>query len=632
MTRTPLVLIVVTVFLNIMGLGLILPVLPFYATAYGADGTQVGLLFTAFSGLQFLASPVFGALSDRFGRRPVILLGVLGQVVAYLIMGFATSLTMLFVSRVFAGATAGNISATQAFVADVTRPEERTRAYGLVGAAFGAGLLFGPALGGGLTLVDSRAPAFGAAALLALNFLFGLLLLPESLPRERRAPRPLLGQLNPIGVLVPLVRRPALRAPLLSTFLLNVALTGFQANFAVFAATRFGLGPTEVSALFVATGLANILVQLILVPRLSARFADSTLVLVGAAADAAGNLGTAFASVPTALWGALPVMTGGYSLTRGPLTSLVTKLVAPYEQGLANGGVQATISLAGVVGPLGAGLAFHYVDEPSPYWLSALLVGFAAMAILLRARPAPAEAVAPVQVGAPALATMLQRTPAGSATPGPSAAEPERVPILQGSLATLGLLWLLRFLSGAGKSGCVELARNGWHGQVLLEAGQIVGASFGREHGLAALDAVVLVLSDAEFKFMETSSSLADGTDGFALDVEELASRQLTLPDRQRGLAAGISTPLAVPRVVMPVKAQRGDPTEVVLRVGTLQTLLSVDGRRSIQELSDRAVSAEVLVDLAILMDLSLISLDSTTGSTHVGTASGSPEESNVNA
>jgi len=318
-------------------------------------------------------------------------------------------------------------------------------------------------------------------------------------------------------------------------------------------------------------------------------------------------------------------MTGGYSLTRGPLTSLVTKLVAPYEQGLANGGVQATISLAGVLGPLGAGLAFHYVDEPAPYWLSALLVGFAAMAILLRARPAPAAAVAPVPVGAPALATMQQRTPAGSA-------EPERVPILQGSLATLGLLWLLRFLSGAGKSGCVELARNGWHGQVLLEAGQVVGASFGREHGLAALDAVLLVLSDAEFKFMEMSSSMADGTDRFALDVEELAARHLTLPDRQRGLAAGISTPLAVPRVVMPVKAQRGDPTEVVLRVGTLQTLLSVDGRRSIQELSDRAVSAEVLVDLAILMDLSLISLDSTAGSTHVGTASGSLEESNVNA
>src|SRR6202165_6380962 len=106
-----LLLIVVTVFLNIMGLGLILPVLPFYATAYGADGTQVGLLFTAFSGFQFLASPIFGALSDRYGRRPIILFGVLGQVLAYLLMGFATNLGMLFVSRLFAGATAGNIRA-----------------------------------------------------------------------------------------------------------------------------------------------------------------------------------------------------------------------------------------------------------------------------------------------------------------------------------------------------------------------------------------------------------------------------------------------------------------------------------------------------------------------------------------
>ena len=179
-----LLLILATAFLNIMGLGLILPILPFYATEYGADGAHVGLLFTAFSGMQFLASPVFGALSDRYGRRPIILFGVLGQVLVYLVMGFATSLGMLFASRIFAGLTAGNISATQAYVADITRPEDRTRAYGLVGAAFGAGLLFGPALGGGLSLIDSRAPAFGAAALLAINLLLGSLLY-----RARLVPR-----------------------------------------------------------------------------------------------------------------------------------------------------------------------------------------------------------------------------------------------------------------------------------------------------------------------------------------------------------------------------------------------------------------------------------------------------------
>jgi len=217
-----LLLILATVFLNIMGLGLILPILPFYATEYGADGAHVGLLFTAFSGMQFLASPVFGALSDRYGRRPIILFGVLGQVLAYLLMGFATSLGMLFASRIFAGLTAGNISATQAYVADITRPEDRTRAYGLVGAAFGAGLLFGPALGGGLSLIDSRAPAFGAAALLAINLLLGSLLLSESLPRDRRSAKPLVKQINPVGVLLPLIARRPLRGPLLATLLLNM--------------------------------------------------------------------------------------------------------------------------------------------------------------------------------------------------------------------------------------------------------------------------------------------------------------------------------------------------------------------------------------------------------------------------
>jgi DHA1 family tetracycline resistance protein-like MFS transporter len=591
-------LILVTVFLNIMGLGLILPVLPFYATAYGADGAQVGLLFTAFSGFQFLASPVFGALSDRFGRRPIILFGVLGQVLAYLIMGFATSLSMLFISRIFAGATAGNISATQAYIADVTRPQDRTRAYGLVGAAFGAGLLFGPALGGALTLLDTRAPAFGAATLLALNLVFGYLMLSESLPKERRVPKPLAGQLNPLGVLVPLVRRPPLRAPLLATFLLNVALTGFQANFAVFAGARFGFGPTEVSALFVATGLANILVQLLLVPRLSARFADSVLVLTGAVADVAGNVGTAVTPVASGLWGSLPVMTGGYSLTRGPLTSLVTKLVAPYEQGMANGGVQATISLAGVVGPLGAGVAFEYLGQPAPYWMSALLVGLAALAITLRTRPA--AVVAPTRY-----ADVTATVPV-------VASQPEPLPSLQGSLATLGLLPLLRFLSGLNKSGWLELTRDGWTGRVCLDSGRLVFASFGRERGLAALDAILLVLSDAYFSFREGLSE-SNHVGELEIEIDELAWRPPEVPARQRGLAAAIPAAEAVPHTVL-LEHYGRDTTELVLRVGTLQTLLAVDGRRTVQELSDRAASIDVLVDLAILMDLSLITFDTPNG------------------
>lgn len=588
-------LILVTVFLNIMGLGLILPVLPFYGIAYGADSTQIGLLFTAFSACQFLASPIFGALSDRLGRRPIILFGVLGQGLAYVLMGSATSIGMLFVSRIFSGLTAGNISATQAYVADVTRPEERTKAYGLVGAAFGGGLLFGPALGGVLSLIDPRAPAYGAAALLGLNFVFGYFLLRESLPGERRTPKPLREQVNPIGVLVPLIRRPVLRGPLLAIFLLNVALTGFQANFAVFAEARFGLGPTEVSALFVATGLANVLVQLLLLPRLSARFGDSALILVGAAGYAAGNLGTAFAPVQTAFWGTLPALTGGYSLTRGPITSLVTKLVAPWEQGLANGGIQATISLAGVVGPLWAGFAFERLGQPAPYWTSAVAVALAAAAVMLRTRPAPSLAQAP------------------AAAPIQPAALPESTPavMLQGSLENLGLVPLMRFLSTADVAGCLHLSRAGWNGQLWLEHGRLVAASFGKEHGLPALDAIMLVLTESYFTFA-ASGPASDGAGALQVAVDDLAGYPARASTRQRGLAAAIPAPGVVPHVVRPAELDaNGDAHELVIRLSTLRTLLTIDGERTIDELSDRRPSAELLLDLAALMDLGLVQFES---------------------
>jgi MFS transporter, DHA1 family, tetracycline resistance protein len=268
-------------------------------------------------------------------------------------------------------------------VADTTPPKERTRAFGLVGAAFGAGLLFGPALGGILSLVDSRAPAFGAGGLLVLNLLFAYFMLPESLPADRRTHKPIIGQLNPFSVLVPIARRPALRGPLIVTFLLNVALTGLQANFAVFAGEQFRLGPAAVAGLLAAAGLINIVVQAVLVPSLSARLSDATLVLVGTAVNSLGYLATGFAPVSAVFWGSVPLTTGGYSLARGPLTSLITKLVAPTEQGMVNGGVQATISLAGVVGPLCAGVVYESVGRPAPYWTAALMAGLAIVALML---------------------------------------------------------------------------------------------------------------------------------------------------------------------------------------------------------------------------------------------------------
>ena len=597
----PLLLILVTVFLNIMGLGLILPVLPFYATAYGADGTQVGFLFTAFSGMQFLASPVFGALSDRFGRRPIILLGLLGQGLAYVLMGAANSLTVLFVSRIVSGVTAGNISATQAYVADVTPWQHRTRAYGLVGAAFGAGLLFGPALGGVLTLVDTRAPAFGAAALVGLNLIVGFFMLNESLPRERRTRKPIAGQLNPFGVLVPLVGRPALRGPLIATFLLNVALTAFQANFAVFAGGRFGLGPTEVAALFVATGLANILVQVLLLPRLSAWFADTALVIAGSALNAVGDLATAFAPAPGVFWGSLPALTGGYSLSRGPLTSLVTKLVAPTEQGMVNGGIQSTISLAGVVGPIAAGILYESVGSSAPYWGSAVAVGLAAMAISFRSRPAPVLApsrpAAPQVVVSPASIAVRNDHANGSRT------------LLQGTIDGDGLLPIVHLLSEAHKSGYLRLWREGWTGEVSFQNGRLVAARFGAERGPAALDAIV-VLSKASFTFEQGTP---ESPCNLAIDARELQSHMASVAGTGGRLIAAICSPVAAPRMLEDVIGDRDPEGSVVLSRGTLRTLLSVDGTLTLGEISNRRGFVQACQDLATLLDEGLIGIEALT-------------------
>ena len=381
-----LLIILVTVFLNVMGFGIILPVLPFYATAYGANGTQVGLLFTLFAALQFLTSPVFGTLSDRFGRRPIILFGVAGQIVGYLALGFATNMSMLFLARGLTGLMAGNIGATQAYVADSTQPKERTRAFGLVGAAFGAGLLGGSALGGVLSLLHSRGLAFGAAVLLALNLIFLFIVLPESLPLDRRTHKSIASQLNPFSVLVPVLRRQALRGPLIATFLLNLALTGLQANFAIFASERFGLGPAVVAGLFTASGLANIVVQAVLLPGLSKRLSDAALVVAGSAVNSIGYLAIAFTPVSAVLWGSVPLTSGGYSLSRGPLTSLITKLVSPMEQGMVNGGVQATISLTGAFGPILAGVFYESSGRSAPYWTAALMAGLAIIPLIITMR------------------------------------------------------------------------------------------------------------------------------------------------------------------------------------------------------------------------------------------------------
>lgn len=386
----PMALILFTVFLDLLGIGLIFPIGPFYATAFGASAFDVGLLFTLFSVAQFLTIPILGALSDRYGRRPVLLIGVAGEVVGYLLFGTAASLTMLYVSRIVAGASSGNIGAAQAYIADISSPRERTHSFGLLGAAVSVGFLFGPALGGFLGQYDLRLPAFAAAVLVVANWITILLWLPESLPLDRRSSAPLTTGLNPFAVLRTLLRRPLLRGPLLVTFLCNFAFSGYLASFALFTSARFGWGPQEVAIVLVIQSFMSVVIQTFGVRRLSESLPDTTILVMGIGLNLLGFVVIALAPAPIYLFVlSAPLQASGSALWRPSLTSLITKLVSGREQGLANGGSQASSALATIIGPLAAGILFESVGTASPFIAGAAIFALAAATVIVAVRIQP---------------------------------------------------------------------------------------------------------------------------------------------------------------------------------------------------------------------------------------------------
>ncbi len=384
-------LILFTIFLDLLGIGLLFPIGPFYASSFGATAFDVGLLFTSFSVAQFLTIPILGALSDRYGRRPVLLICIAGEALGYILFGTASSLTMLYVSRLVAGASSGNIGAAQAYMADITTPRERTRGFGLLGTAVSVGFLFGPIMGGFLGQFDLRLPAFVAAGLVVVNWVSALVWLPESLPANRRSGASLTRGLNPFAVLGTLLKRPLLRAPLAATFLCNFAFSGYLATFALFTSARFDWGPENVAGVLVVQSLISIIVQTLGVRRMSAVLPDTTIFMIGAVANFLGFLAIAWAPHPLLLYVlSAPLQATGSALWRPSLTSLVSKLVSNREQGLGSGGSQASSALATIVGPMWAGIIFEQIGKPSPFLASAAIFVVAAATIGLAVRRQPA--------------------------------------------------------------------------------------------------------------------------------------------------------------------------------------------------------------------------------------------------
>jgi len=417
--RSPLIFIFLTVFIDLLGVGIVVPLLPYYVKIIEqADASWltssraliVGALAASFSLFQFLFSPVLGALSDRFGRRPVLLISLAGTGISYIIFGLAdqlvplgigTVLAVLFFARIMDGITGANISTAQAYIADVTKPEDRAKGLGLIGAAFGLGFMLGPAIGGLLSTISLATPAFVAAGLSFANVIFGFFRLPESLPAERRTIVPL-SKMNPVSRLRTVVSNSSIRPLLVGVLLLNFAFAGLQNNFAVFSDVRFGFGPTENAFVFAFIGLMAVLMQGFLIRKLLPRFGEARLAVMGLGLMTFGFAMIAAAPAAWMLYPAMGVLAAGSGMATPSLTSLISRRVAPQEQGSVLGGVQAFNSLMMVAGPLFAGVVFDLIGPAAPYVSGALLISAAGVVITNAVRP---QLAGPMQ---PALPVALE--------------------------------------------------------------------------------------------------------------------------------------------------------------------------------------------------------------------------------
>src|SRR5437870_7417912 len=278
MKRSPILVIFITVFIDLVGFGIVIPVLPFYAegTSFGASPREVGLLFASYSVMQLVFAPVLGRLSDKYGRRAVLLISLLGTSFGFLILGFATTLWMLFLGRIIDGISGGNISTAQAYIADVTTKEDRAKGMGLIGAAFGLGFVFGPAIGGVLSRWGINVPFLFAAGLAFANATLLYFTLPETVTKDH--PARVSAATGRWSQLVLALKQARLAFILLIYFLFVVAFSIMTASFGLLTMYRFGYDAHDTGWLFVFVGVIGALIQGGLIGRLVQRFGESALV------------------------------------------------------------------------------------------------------------------------------------------------------------------------------------------------------------------------------------------------------------------------------------------------------------------------------------------------------------------
>jgi MFS family permease len=390
--RSPLFVLFLTVFIDLVGFGIIIPILPLYAEQFHATPVAIGWLTGIYSGMQIIFTPILGKLSDRFGRRPVLMVSIAGTAIGFALMGMATALPLLFVARILAGITGGNISIPQAYIADVTAPENRSKAMGLIGAAFGLGFTFGPLIGGMMSRISYSAPFYFAAGLAVANAVLVYLILPESLSREHRAKPHEEASMAEVfrhgrGVMFALV--------VATYFFLIAGFAIMTTLFALFTEKRFGYDARANGYLFGFIGIIAVIVQGGLIGRLIKIFGEVALTRTGMILT---TLSLALLPLSNNLTILLVVCAGlaaGSGFASPPLSGLASQLIDRTWQGRALGVMQSAGSTGRLVGPLiGGWLLMFDLRKPiseygrTPFLVGALLCFIGAMLAFCVKKPA----------------------------------------------------------------------------------------------------------------------------------------------------------------------------------------------------------------------------------------------------
>ncbi|HEX2873479.1 MAG TPA: TCR/Tet family MFS transporter [Polyangiaceae bacterium] len=379
----------VTVLLDMVGLGLIMPILPaLLRELTGSDVAHAsiygGWLFFAYALMQFFCAPVIGALSDAFGRRPVLLLAVLGLGVDYALTALSPSIVWLFAGRIIAGIFGASYTTANAYIADVTPPEERGKAFGMLGAAFGVGFVVGPAIGGLLGDLGPRVPFFVAAGLSLANFLYGLFLLPETLEKEKRRPVQL-SQIHPFGAIVGIPGGRAVRTLVLSLFALFLGSAVYPAVWSFWSSARFDWSPRTIGISLAVYGVTNIVTQAVLVGSFTTRWGEQTTAFAGLVITIVSFVLTGLATQTWMVF-AIIIVTAPAAVAMPAMQAWMSKLAPDDAQGRLQGAIGAAESLSSIFGPILMTQvfgAFEHRLPGAPFFVAAVL-SVAALAIALR--------------------------------------------------------------------------------------------------------------------------------------------------------------------------------------------------------------------------------------------------------